>query len=139
MPHVNGILETAIYASDIQKAADFYRRVFDFGTLLESDRLIALDVAGRSVLLIFKAGATRDAFAIPGGAGTIPGHGDGGPGHFAFSIDATDVPRWRELLESKGVAIESAVKWPQGAQSLYFRDPDNNLVELITAGFWRIY
>jgi hypothetical protein len=30
------------------------------------------------------------------------------------------------------------VNWPEGAQSVYFRDVDENLVELITPGFWRI-
>ena len=43
---VGGILETALYVADIERAAEFYRRLFGFPTLLESDRLIALDVAG---------------------------------------------------------------------------------------------
>lgn len=136
-PKVNGILETAIHAADPQRTANFYRGVFDFDTLLESDRLIALDVAGRNVLLIFKAGATTEPFDTPGG--TIPGHRGVGAGHFAFSIASDDLLKWRERLESTGVAVESTVKWPGGAESLYFRDPDNHLVELITPGFWRIY
>lgn len=137
MPKVNGILETAIHAADPQRTARFYRGLFDFGTLLESDRLIALDVAGRNVLLIFKSGATDEAFDTPGG--TIPGHRGIGSGHFAFAIAADDFQKWRERLESKGVSVESAVHWPGGAQSLYFRDPDNHLVELMTPGFWRTY
>jgi catechol 2,3-dioxygenase-like lactoylglutathione lyase family enzyme len=137
MPKVNGILETAIYADDLQTSATFYRDLFGFETLLESDRLIALDVAGKSVLLIFKSGATREPFETPGG--TIPGHCATGSTHFAFSIDSPDILSWQQRLESSGVVVESIVKWPTGAQSLYFRDPDNHLVELITAGFWRIY
>ena len=54
MPRVHGILETALYAKDVKQAADFYRRLFGFATLLESDRLIALNVAGRDVLLLFQ-------------------------------------------------------------------------------------
>ena len=46
---VGGILETALYVSDVRRAAEFYRRLFGFPTLLESERLVALDVAGRSV------------------------------------------------------------------------------------------
>ncbi len=46
---------------------------------------------------------------------------------------------WRRRLESEGVAVESVVTWPGGAKSLYFRDPDGNLAELITPGFWSIY
>jgi catechol 2,3-dioxygenase-like lactoylglutathione lyase family enzyme len=137
MPGVLGILETALYAHDLQRAADFYRKLFGFNTLLDTDRLIALDVAGRNVLLLFREGATKEAFATPGGV--IPGHSGSGPSHFAFSIAAEDVPRWRQQLTSADIAIESEVKWPGGAHSLYFRDPDEHLVELITPGFWRVY
>src|SRR5947209_5325090 len=129
MPSVHGILETALYVANIQEAANFYRRLFNFATLLESERLIALDVAGRNVLLLFKAGATDHPFATPGGI--IPGHSGTGTTHFAFSIASEDVPRWRQHLESAGIAIESVVTWPTGAISLYFRDPDQHLVELI--------
>ena len=70
----------------------------------------------------------------------IPPHG-GTPGgyHFAFSIASEDVEAWQSRLESEGVAVESVVTWPGGAKSLYFRDPDGNLAELITPGFWSIY
>jgi catechol 2,3-dioxygenase-like lactoylglutathione lyase family enzyme len=45
---------------------------------------------------------------------------------------------WQQRLAAEGVAIESVVKWAGGAQSIYFRDPDQNLAELITPGFWQI-
>ena len=96
-----------------------------------------MNVAGRNVLLLFKAGATSEPFATPGGV--IPGHSGSGTTHLAFSITTDEVPNWRQRLESEGIAIESLVTWPGGAQSLYFRDPDEHLVELITSGFWRIY
>jgi catechol 2,3-dioxygenase-like lactoylglutathione lyase family enzyme len=137
VPSVNGILETALYVADIERAAAFYRRLFDFATLLESERLIALDVAGRNVLLLFKQGATAEPFATSGGV--IPGHAGTGVNHFAFSIAASDLLSWKHRLDAEGVAIESVVNWPGDAQSIYFRDPDENLVELITPGFWRTY
>jgi len=137
MPSVHGILETALYVKDPRTAAEFYRQIFDFPVLLESERLVALDVAGRSVLLLFKEGVTAEPFATPGGI--IPGHNGSGPTHFAFSIAAEDVPYWQQQLQSTGIPVESTVKWPAGAQSLYFRDRDMNLVELITRGFWRNY
>lgn len=138
--HVGGILETALYVSDIRRSAEFYGRLFGFPTLLESERLIALDVAGKSVLLLFAEGGTNDPFPVPGGSGVIPPHGGARGGyHFAFSIAANDVDAWQRRLEAEGVAIESVVTWPRGATSVYFRDPDANLAELITAGFWAIY
>ena len=137
---VGGILETALYVSDIKRAAEFYCRLFSFPALLESDRLVALDVSGRSVLLLFPEGGTTEPFPVPGGVGVIPPHGGARGGyHFAFSIDSEDVEAWQGRLESEGVAVESIVIWPSGAKCLYFRDTDGNLAELITPGFWSIY
>ena len=100
----------------------------------------APDVAGKSVLLLFPEGGTNEPFPVPGGGGVIPPHaGVSGGNHFAFSIASEDVEAWKGHLESKGVAIESVVSWPGGARSLYFRDPDDYLAELITPGFWSIY
>ena len=72
---VGGILETALYVADVKRAAEFYRRLFGFPTLLESERLVALDVAGRSVLLLFPEGGTTEPFPVSGGGGVIPPHG----------------------------------------------------------------
>jgi catechol 2,3-dioxygenase-like lactoylglutathione lyase family enzyme len=137
MPSVQAILETALYVEDLQRASEFYRRLFDFDILLAVERLIALDVASRSVLLLFKAGTTGEPNETPGGV--IPPHAGHGPTHFAFSIDADEVDAWAQKLKEENVELESRVEWPGGAQSLYFRDPDANLVELITPGFWRTY
>ncbi|HEY2149140.1 MAG TPA: VOC family protein [Pirellulales bacterium] len=137
MPAIHGLLETAVYVDDVKRAATFYRRLFGFDTLLESERLVALSVAGKDVLLLFKRGATSKPFATSGGV--IPPHDGSGQTHFAFSIAKEVLPQWRERLESESVAIESTVNWDGGAESLYFRDPDGHLVELITPGFWRIY
>jgi catechol 2,3-dioxygenase-like lactoylglutathione lyase family enzyme len=134
---VGGILETALYVTDVKRAAGFYSRLFGFGTLLENDRLIALDVAGWNVLLLFPRGATAEPFPVPGGV--IPPHGSSGQAHFAFSIASEDVEPWQRHLESERVPVESVVSWPGGAKSIYFRDPDGNLAELITPGFWAIY
>jgi catechol 2,3-dioxygenase-like lactoylglutathione lyase family enzyme len=136
MPSVHGIAETTLYAKDPRRAADFYRRLFNFTTLLDSERLIALNIAGRNVLLLFQEGATSEPVATTGGV--IPGHAGSGVTHFAFSIASEDVGDWQQRLAAEGVAIESLVKWAGGAQSIYFRDPDQNLAELITPGFWQI-
>jgi catechol 2,3-dioxygenase-like lactoylglutathione lyase family enzyme len=136
-PRVRGILETALYVADPARSAEFYRRLFGFPVLLESERLVALDVSGTSVLLLFKAGSTAEPFPTPGGI--IPGHSGSGQTHFAFAVAAGDLPGWRRRLAVERVPIESEVTWPGGATSLYFRDPDGHLAELITEGFWRTY
>jgi catechol 2,3-dioxygenase-like lactoylglutathione lyase family enzyme len=133
-PRILGLLETALSVADPPRSADFYRRLFDLETLLDTDRLIALGVAGRDVLLLFRAGPTSEPFATPGGI--IPSHGASGSSHLVFSIAAADLEAWQARLAAEGVPTESVVTWPTGAVSLYLRDPDGHLVELITPGFW---
>jgi catechol 2,3-dioxygenase-like lactoylglutathione lyase family enzyme len=57
----------------------------------------------------------------------------------AFTIDGEDEEGWKLALAAQGVAIESRVEWPRGGFSLYFRDPDEHLLELVTPGCWAIY
>jgi catechol 2,3-dioxygenase-like lactoylglutathione lyase family enzyme len=71
--------------------------------------------------------------------GVIPPHGASGRSHLAFSITAEDAEPWEKRLAVEGVAVESVVNWPGCARSVYFRDPDQHLVELISKGFWAIY
>jgi catechol 2,3-dioxygenase-like lactoylglutathione lyase family enzyme len=137
MPTIHSLLETALYVRDPKLAAEFYRRVFGFETLLDVGRLIALDVGGQSVLLLFQTGTTNQPYESPGGI--IPPHAGEAPTHFAFAIDSAEVEAWAKKLADEHVRIESRVDWPGGAKSLYFRDPDGNLGELITRGFWRNY
>jgi hypothetical protein len=47
-------------------SAALCKRLFGFDTLLDTDRLVALNVAGRNVLLLFKKGATEGPAALPG-------------------------------------------------------------------------
>jgi catechol 2,3-dioxygenase-like lactoylglutathione lyase family enzyme len=137
MVKVSGILETALYVDDLSRSAAFYRRLFGFETLLENERMVALNVADRNVLLLFLKGASTSPTVLPGGV--IPPHDGSGQLHFAFSIAAEDMEPWRERLRSEGVEVESVVTWPRGGTSLYFRDPDDHCVELISPGWWSIY
>lgn len=134
---VSGIIETAIHVKDLPKSAEFYRSLFEFEVLLDTDRLVAFNVGGRNVLLLFQQGATGEPFATPGGI--IPPHHGSTSGHLAFSIQASEVEGWKKRLVAAGIPIESVVQWTGGAQSLYFRDLDDHLVELLTPGFWKIY
>lgn len=136
MPQVDGLVETALYVDDIEKSAAFYERVFGFRKIFEeSDRLCALSISDKQVLLLFRIGASRNA--KPTKNGVIPPHDGSGTLHLAFAIPETDRETWREQLKTNGVEIESEVHC--GGDSLYVRDPDGHLVELITPGCWSIY
>ena len=133
-PPIEGLLETSLYARDLRRTATFYRDLFGFKTLVDSPRLVAFEIARRSVLLVFQAGATEDD--VVDTHGTIPGHYGHGRLHLALSIKADDVAVWRKRLAEQGVEIVGEYRWPRGGTSLYMRDPDGALVELATPGLW---
>lgn len=137
MPTLQSILETALYVDDLPRARAFYVDVMQMLPLFSDDRLCALDVGGRSVLLLFLRGATLETVHLPGG--TIPPHDGSGPVHIAFAVTAQDLPTWESRLAEHGVAIEGRTAWPRGSVSVYFRDPDGHLLELATPGLWRTY
>jgi catechol 2,3-dioxygenase-like lactoylglutathione lyase family enzyme len=133
-PAIEGLLETSVYARDLKRTAAFYRDLFGLKTLVDSPRLVAFEIAWRSVLLVFQAGSTeRD---VVDARGTIPGHDGHGRLHLALSIDADDLDAWHKRLAERGVDIVGEYRWPRGGVSLYMRDPDGALVELATPGLW---
>jgi catechol 2,3-dioxygenase-like lactoylglutathione lyase family enzyme len=137
MPEISGLLESSLYVDDVACAAEFYRGLFAFETLIEDQRFCALSVAEKQVLLLFRRGSSTSVTVVPGG--NIPPHDGSGETHLAFAIPAAELGAWEARLSAQGVAIESRVHWERGGQSVYFRDPDRNLVELVTPGCWRIY
>ena len=136
-PAVGGVLETALYVESVERSQAFYQRVFGFAVLFANERLCALSVADKQVLLLFKKGASTEPVVTSGG--TIPPSDGDGQLHFAFSIAAADVSVWEEWLAAQGVTVESKVHWERGGQSLYFWDPDGHLAELASPGIWAIY
>ena len=133
---VNGILETALYVEDLERAAAFYEQLFGFSRLLADERMIALNVseAPRQVLLLFLRGASGEGAKVPGGH--IPPHEGAGRVHFAFGVPESDIAAWRQRLQAHEVEIISEVRPPQGDLSLYFRDADGHLAELATPRIW---
>jgi catechol 2,3-dioxygenase-like lactoylglutathione lyase family enzyme len=134
MLKTEGVLETAVYVDDMARAHDFYHGVLGLDRMLEDGRLSAYDAGERSVLLVFLRDSSVQDFETPGGV--VPGHNATGPAHFAFRIDADSVERWKLHLEARNVPIVSEVDWGERGRSLYFNDPDGNVVELATPHLW---
>jgi catechol 2,3-dioxygenase-like lactoylglutathione lyase family enzyme len=136
-PPLSGILETALHVDDIARASHFYESVLGLQPIAGDDRFRAYSVAARDVLLLFKRGETSLPVTLPGGV--IPPHGSSGQLHVAFSIAESELVKWEAHLAANSIPIESRVTWPLGGQSIYFRDPDDHLLELATPGLWPIY
>jgi catechol 2,3-dioxygenase-like lactoylglutathione lyase family enzyme len=130
MPPLDGLLETALYVDDPVRSAAFYRDFFMFEPIVESERLIAMAMPNRQVLLLFKKGLSA---ALP-----VPHDGDGQT-HLAWAIPSSSLQDWERRLAELNLTILERTIWPRGGTSLYFRDPDGHLLELATPGVWTVY
>jgi catechol 2,3-dioxygenase-like lactoylglutathione lyase family enzyme len=137
MPKLNRIVETALYVDDLDRARDFYEAKLGLEPMLKTRTLLAYDIGGASVLLLFQRGGSLQTQASE--AGSIPPHDGHGPLHVAFAIAREELTAWEETLAAHAVAIEGRTDWPRGGTSIYFRDPDGHLLELATPGLWPGY
>jgi catechol 2,3-dioxygenase-like lactoylglutathione lyase family enzyme len=136
MSDLHGVLETSLYISDLDRAVKFYRDVLGLRLIadkyFEGGRGAALQVgAGPSVLLLFRADLTLQG-------GMLLAHGTTGAGHVAFRIEASEIAAWRERLRAHGVTIEQEFAFGDNPPSIYFRDPDGNVLELAVKTIWAL-
>lgn len=137
MPKLIRVLETVLYVADLERAAAFYGEVLGLPCIHSDHRMRAFDVGGNGVLLLFPERGSLEPIETPGGS--IPPHDGSGPVHVAFSIDTHELAAWQEHLQEAGVNLEGRTQWPRGGVSVYFRDPDDHLLEIATPGLWRGY
>lgn len=129
----SGILESVLYAPDLDAAEAFYREVLGFTPFTKVAGRHLFYRCGNQVFLIFNPAATREVST----SGTpVPTHGATGPGHLCFRATAAEIEAWRTRLVEQGVAIEMDFAWPQGGRSIYFRDPAGNSLEFGEPRIW---
>lgn len=119
------LAEAALYVADLEQARVFYREVLGLVETAVFDDAVFLQISADSTLILFQIDKLEARVSV------IPAHGARGRGHVALSIAPDEMAAWRERLQAHGVAIEHEQDWPQGTHSLYFRDPDDNSLELI--------
>lgn len=134
--HVSSILEAAVYADDLEAAAAFYGGVLG---LTEIGRVSGRHVfyrCGATILLVFRASETR----VPSGnpALPVPTHGAEGQGHVCFAVDGPALDAVRSALIHARIPVEADFRWPNGARSVYVRDPAGNSVEFAEPRLWEV-
>lgn len=138
MPKLKGVLETVLYTADMTRARAFFEGVLNLQALNADERFTAYPLATH-MLLVFQQGETMQTVQLPHDMGTIPPHDGTGRQHIAFAIEHDALAAWERQLNAHDVAIEGRTHWPRGGESIYFRDPDQHLLELATPGIWPQY
>ena len=133
-PAITGLLEAALYAEDLAAAAAFYGPLLGLTEIAQVPGRHVFYRCGPTILLVFRASATAIPSTDP--ALPVPTHGASGRGHVCFAADSAAIDRIRDRLARAGIAIEADFRWPNGARSLYVRDPAGNSVEFAEPHLW---
>ncbi len=132
---IKGVIETCIYASDLHAVEYFYGQILELKLVSKEENRHLFYRCGKGMLLIFNPKHTSSEQSFVNGE-PVPLHGASGPGHLALAVENQDIPKWRERLETWNIKIESEITWPNGFNSIYFRDPAGNSIELVASGLW---
>lgn len=132
----SAILETAIYGSDLVAMEAFYVGLLRLDVIARVEGRHVFFRVGAGVLLVFDPAATE----VPSGnpAMPVPVHGARGAGHVCFAASREEIEGWRQRFLAAGVAVEAEFDWPNGARSLYVRDPAGNSVEFAEPRLWAV-
>ena len=125
---VNNILETSLYAEDLEAAETFYSRVLGLEVHSRVPGRHVFFRSGIGMFLVFNPNQTEKEDSP---------HGCRGRGHVAWSVSSEELDGWRQWLEKQAVPVNDFL-WPEGGRSLYFRDPAGNSLELTTPQLWNI-
>jgi catechol 2,3-dioxygenase-like lactoylglutathione lyase family enzyme len=135
------ILESALYADDLDATEDFYGRVLGLARIAKVPGRHVFFRCGGGVLLVFNPEATSTE-PPPDSKLPVPPHGARGPGHLCFSATNDEIENWKARLTAQGVAVEADFHWPakedepRGGRSIYFRDPAGNSIEFAEPRIW---
>jgi len=146
MASITGADHHSITVEDLDRMVAFYRDTFDLDVVVEGQieqgeessdvfsELAGLDgVANRSAHLEVEEGVTLELFEYdnPEG-GRIDDYeaNDVRATHFCFGTD--DLPGLYEELRDDVDFVSEPVEFPNGIEAVYFRDPEDNLMEILS-------
>jgi len=118
-----GIRHVALRVRDIGRSVDFYTNVMEMRIEWNPDPENVYLTSGTDNLALHQAGKDETDFIAAKGS----------LDHFGFIVSKPEeVDEWADLLESRGIELAQKPKTHRdGARSIYFRDPDGNLIQLL--------
>jgi len=118
------IKETCIYIRDLERARQFYHLKLGLPEISYVPGKHLFLRVGTSVLLLFNPEDSKMKKSPP------PHYG-GGKQHFAFEVSADLYDEVKKEITSMGIDIIDEVTWPSKKQSIYFHDPEGNVLEIV--------
>lgn len=115
---LHGICELTLETRDPRALERFYCDALGCKVLAREDDRIWLSCGERTRLGLWTRGEKE--FGDRGGSHV----------HFAFRVPPRGLDRLNERLRSHGVEVEGPVEHPGGDRSVYFKDPEGNVVEI---------
>ncbi|MDP3737792.1 MAG: VOC family protein [Hyphomonadaceae bacterium] len=113
---------TVIFARDIAAMRGFYQNIMRFPVERELGPDWTEHRIGANILALARPHAGTDDLPTPKGSASL---------QLAFRVAPDDVNRCELELRAAGVPIVSpATDQPWGHRTLFFRDPDGNLLEI---------
>ena len=126
-----GILEAVLYATDLNAIEHFYEKCLGFDKITRHSNRHVFFRCQSSVFLIFNPEETQKTSQSREFI-----HGSTGPGHICFAANNDELEYWKKRFHDKGIDLESEFVWPNGARSLYIRDPAGNSIEFAEPHLW---
>jgi catechol-2,3-dioxygenase len=112
-----GLCELTLQTPDPAALARFYQRVLGFDELAREDDRIWLGCGPNTRLGLWSPGEKE--FGDQGGRHV----------HYAYSVTRGALKKIARRLDDLGVAFKGPVEHDGGDRSLYFEDPEGNVVE----------
>lgn len=117
-----GFLHFTIPVKDLDRSEKFYADVLGFKKMKRTGHMVFLDAHGTNFNLTLSENEIN------------PNAGDKHDIHTAFRVSAQEYEKAKEFLDRKKVRIfkeENRTKGVYVGRSLYFHDPDRNVIEII--------
>ena len=119
-----GLRHVALRVRDIHRSVSFYRDILNMKIEWQPDPKNVYLTSGSDNLALHEVDSSIAEAASPLATGLD---------HFGFLVSGPEaVDEWAGILESRGVKLVQQPKTHRdGARSIYFCDPDGNLIQLL--------
>jgi catechol-2,3-dioxygenase len=135
------MFEVQLVVDDLDRVAAFYRDALGLEVSLEDAHRGRMHFRlGRGQLILARVGGEEAGPDWPGLPPPLLRDSDDrgptprrhGPVHFAIEVELSDLLAADQRLRTEEHDVRGPFRWPSGRMSIYARDPEGNVAELIS-------